>query len=197
MNRIIIFVLTFSGLISAQEIRRPTADADYPGTTACSVGGVYKTSTAMTNAYDAGTPPTTTSASITATADTTKSANSARIFTTWSMPSGGYTALSLNINSSCVDLMGGPYAQCSAEYSLDGGTTWDLLFSATAPTVQGTHTVTLQASQNLALLQVRVCAFGETDSLNPSSAQHKVWDIWTSGTLIGGAVIRKFQVVTR
>ncbi len=158
----------------AQEIRRPTAEANY--TTAFGIcAGTNLASTAMANYYDASGEST--SATQSALATTTTDRWKGRVFTTWQAASGSYSVLNLKVFSACSSAgLGG--GDCDAAYSTNGGTSWTPL------AILNPASISLSASQNLSQLQVRVCAVGFFDATDPGTGTLTGYDIRTEGTLV-------------
>jgi len=140
----------------------------------------------MTASYDAS--GTATSASFTATGTSTANRKKGRVFTTWAGASGPYSALTLNVNSSCSEngATGGG-GECILRYSLDGGATWTILISETLEDGSGwtqqTTTVSLSTSQTISQIQVDACGDGN-GALPLGTSTVTIWDIWTAGTPI-------------
>jgi len=182
---IIFFLLVLSGF--AQEIRRPTADSD---NSAPDCFGTAVASASGANAYDGS--GTSTSVAYTASGTSGRpgtSRKTGRLFATWATPSGAYSALTLNVNSSCTDDAINAGGECFISYSTNGGATWTALISDSSSGGWGqvTTTVTLSAGQDLTQLQVRACADGFAGDLNlpliPGTGTVTLFDVWTSGTL--------------
>jgi len=183
MWRILVVALLMTSAMG-QEILRPTTDSDNSGGE-CS--GSVLGSAAMTASYDAS--GTATSAAFTAIGSSTLDRKKGRAFTTWAGASGPYSALTLNVNSSCSEsgAGGGNGGECIVRYSLDGGSTWTFLISETlgdgSGWAQQTTTVSLTPSQTISQIQVDACGSG-FGTLPIGSATVTIWDIWTAGTLI-------------
>jgi hypothetical protein len=183
----LVLSLLLVGLASAQEIRRPTADSN-PGVV-CSTATVA--TAAGTNAYDSSGTATSVAYTANGAINSPSTSNGeARTFTTWASPSGSYSSLSLNVNTSCVDDTANAGGGCTVDYSINSGSSWTTLISDSTHGgwTQQTTTVTLSTSQAFSSLQVRGCAFGNGgDSSIPitrGNATVTLFDIWTSGILI-------------
>ncbi len=182
MRRILVVGLLLASAMG-QEILRPTADID---NSAPACFGSAFASTAMTASYDAS--GTATSAGLTSSGTISANRKKGRAFITWAGASGPYSALTLNVNSSCAENgatnNGG---ECILRYSLDGGSTWTTLISETLADGSGwaqqTTTVSLMPSQTISQIQVDACSAG-IGTTPIGTATVTIWDIWTAGTLI-------------
>lgn len=175
-------LLLLASLCGAQEILRPTvnADATKPAESACF--GTKQTSSAMANSHDAAGLATSSTQTVSALKGTLR--YKARMFTTWATSGNTYSALTLSVNSAfSIDVPGNGVADVL--YSTNGGGTWTSLQSDTAWSQQ-TNTVSLSASQDLSMLRVLVCATAEAEPDVGVTAQLTAWDVWTSGTVSGG-----------
>ena len=184
-------ILALAGALWAQEIKRPSADANTSSSAICTTGSNIANTTPMPFAYDAGTPPTASQSSLSmrSAASPGNTRWTGRVFTSWAAATATYTALSININFACADSSAGNGA-CGAEYSTNSGSSWTSLASVGDGTGQTTYSAALSSSQNLTTVQVRVCAASTYDSINgvPTTGTIAVWDMWTSGTLTAAAV---------
>lgn len=173
---LILALLAIPSVCTGQEIRRPTAEANY--TTAfgpCS--DVNQSSSAMANFYDASGDSTSDIQSVVGTTSLTRWKG--RTFTTWAAASGSYVALYLKVRYSLTQAgTGGGDGQI--DYSIDGGSSWDYVGGLQGI---GTVSITLSPSQNLSLLQIRTCVVGFTDPVNPGTGSLTGYDIRTEGTL--------------
>ncbi len=186
MRRAVVLALALGMAVvcAAQEIKRPTADADNLG---AGCGGAANASTAMANAYDPSGESTSSALSMgtKATSDQIKG----RQFTTWQSAGGSYGALALKLVSTCT--MNGSYGNgtCVAAYSTNSGSTWTNIFSSSGH-AQRTDTVTLSPGQALGSLQVRACVRSvSSDGTHTFTSTLTVYDIRTEGT--SGAARRR------
>jgi hypothetical protein len=184
MRNLLCAILLLAISAAAQEVKRPTTDSDNSAPDC--FGATIVASASGANAYDAS--GTSTSVAYSATATNLQSKRIGRLFNSWAGASGSYSALSLNINSSCTDDAVNAGGDCVISYSTDGGTTWTAAKSDSSAGgwTQQTTTVALTASQSLASVQVRACADaiqGQTGVTLPGSGSVTLFDIWTSGTL--------------
>jgi hypothetical protein len=183
---LLLFLLAISAF--AQEIRRPSADSD---NSAPDCSGNALASASGASAYDASGLSTSVTYSATGTSGRPgTSRKTGRLFNTWAAPSGAYSALTLNVNSSCTDDAVNAGGDCVISYSTNGGATWTaLIFDGSGGGWgQVTTTVALSVGQDLTQLQVRACVDGGAGDLNvpiiPGSGSVTLFDIWTSGTLV-------------
>jgi hypothetical protein len=178
MRKILLFLL-LSSVAFAQDYRRPSADADANTTSYACGGTLLGTSTSMSAVYSSksGNGPTGSSSTITATSAGAASRVNGRVFTGWSSPYS-YSALTLYISASCA---GTNNHSCSAEYSTNGGSTWQAL-AAIAATTQTTYSVTLSPSLTFSNIQVVSCALGIYAG-SVGTGTTTVYDIWTTGTV--------------
>lgn len=179
--RISIIFLILIGSCCAQEIKRPTVDADAGNNLSLGCFGQLAPSPSMPFAYDAAGQATSSSDTSIGSKTTTKF--STRAFSMWAAPSAAYLSLTLNINWSATDNpRGGDQGQACAAYSIDGGAHYTS-FGCDFPRPRATSTVTLSPTQNLATIKVAVCVQGSAgfDTLG-SIDQIVISDIWTVGT---------------
>jgi hypothetical protein len=180
--RFLIFLL-LSASCFAQEILRPTTDANSAASIGCL--GVVDTSTAMPSSYDAAGIPTGSTQTDT---NATRAHQAGRKFLTWQTTSNTYSALTLNINTASVGWLasGGAGNACLA-YSVNNGSTWTNVICDTGGSgwPQQTFSISLSASQNLSFLQVAACAQGGAIGGGSGSDSVTIFDIWTIGTTSG------------
>lgn len=182
-----VLLATLVGLARGQEIRRPTAEADFAGTTFSCAIGTRQTSAAMPNFYDAS--GTSTSSSDSQLGGHNADKYRTRKFTTWAAASGSYSALTLKVNT--ADVIGGVNGgEVDIYYSTNAGSTWTNVYIDTVGAAQQTYTAALNPAQDLSQLQVAYCLYGASDLGvigDFGTAQITGYDIWTEGTLSGGS----------
>lgn len=182
---LLLTVLLVADLARAQEIKRPTAEADAGAVAAFGCSGTNSASGTMPNFYDASGQST--SSSLTGAGSTTTTFYKTRKFTSWQTTGNTYSALTLNVNvSTASGGVGG--GLMGIVYSTNSGGSWTSITSASDFTQQ-TFTVSLSAAQDLSTLQVGVCVEGESGGgvLGDFGSETVTgFDIWTSGTTSGG-----------
>jgi hypothetical protein len=191
-SRLLSFVLCLSLYAYAVETLRPTADADIPAVngTYCTGVGTKLASSSGANAYDGSGASTSVNYAATG-LDGGTIRGKGRVFTTWATPSGGYSALSLKVNTEAETDVTAGGGTAVVKYSTNGGSNWTVIKSddSTGGWFQQTSTVALSAGQDLTQLQVDACVigYGGDGSLGTAgSANITLYDIWTEGTLSAG-----------
>lgn len=181
---------------AAQEIRRPTTDADMFGI----CGGAHIASgvgNVMAKSYDAAGQST--FAAIGSTAQiscsqyscTGQSTYQARLFSGWQLPQTTYSTLTLNINSKSGGYLvtgNGTSGNACLFYRTTTTGAWTLIRCDNGGHgwLQLTDSITLSATQDLSQLQVAACGEGDTNdgtqALPPPQAGSdgvQIFDIWT------------------
>lgn len=178
--RKLLWLFLFSAAF-AQEVKRPTTDADGGNNTKLGCLGVNQGSSAVPLGYDAAGQST--SSSLSATGSITKTNFKTRVFGGWQPQDNAYSALTLNINSLGTEVTSGSTGKICADYSIDGGVTWLSLFCGAGGYGQSTKSVALAADQVFSSVRVAVCVQGSAGGDTQGSTDTiKVFDIWTSGT---------------
>lgn len=143
-----------------------------------------------TNAYD-GNTSTYSEGNASSPNNTSGSVTLAEVWKTFSTVSGSPSSLVLKVTSQVFALSNNAFARI--EYSLDSGTSWTTIYSATATRATTTDQVTLPANQNLAAVQVRCTASATTTVQNvggrliytPSHSDHFIYEISIAATANG------------
>lgn len=185
-------VIMLCMMASAQDLKRPTVEAE-AGTTAIGCVGTNTSSTAMANAHDSA--GLTTSSTQSTGGTTTQSLYRARKFTTWQSASGTYTALTLNVNAKSGGYLafgGDVSGNACLAYSINSGGSWTSIKCDTDGSgwSQQTFNISLSATQDLSKLQVAVCTSGKAGNrfgLAPGGDDVTIYDIWTLGTTSAAA----------
>ena len=188
MKKIITITLLFCATVFAQEIRRPTAEADTSGA-GCTATNT-DISSGMPNFYDAGGEGTSSTDSDFSPGVGTQTYKNGRRFSTIPAASGSYTTLNLIIKSSCVLAVGSGY--CTLQYSTDGGTNFAAVTGRSATTWAAvTDTIPLTPTQNLTLVQVRWCKRMTDNASTGTRVDLTGYDIRTEGTLPASGARRR------
>lgn len=182
----ILFCTTLA--FGADEIKRPTVDAD-PGSTtwatnACGVSSYLNNTTSGALAYDAAGQSTSVTYSQLGTTAGSGQSMTSRRFSSWAAAGQTYTSLTLNFSTSSpgANAFGG--SACLL-YSLNGGSTWTTVrCDGGTGWAQTTDTVTLSTSQSLANIQIGVCVAGTQGggvSADRGQDAIQLYDFWTDG----------------
>lgn len=172
---------------AAQEIKRPTANASSALTIAGCSGVNAANTTSLTLAYDAGTPPTTTSSGMSVIAGGAGNTWTSRVFTGWQTTTSTYGSMTININFRCDQLYKSTDGSCYAGYSVNSGSTFTAMASTAADSTQNTYSATIPQPASLSTVQVLICEYAKYDAADVTDAGQTetdmwVFDIWTAGT---------------
>lgn len=194
--RKLLIIWVLSGLMVAQEIKRPTADSDAGAATwavnACN-GSRTTPSPSGALAYDAAGQAT--SVNYSSTGTRFASSMRSRLFYSWQTTAATYSALSLNVNASSLGFANqasGNAGTACVLYSTDSGASWRTLrcddLGSGSGWLQQTFSVTLSPVQDLGTLRVGMCVLGAGGGGSLADAGQdnvQIFDIWTTGTTAG------------
>lgn len=169
MRKLLVVLLFCQLTFGATEQKRPTADAN-PGGLVCGGGTEYDgwqsgDVVEVFGVVDAPGP--------------IREANDYKI--SWEAAGGTYSALTLNVTSTCA---GNSTGKCSVFYSTNSGSSWNTVKSASTWT-STTTTITLSSAQDLSTLKLLYCAIA-SDGSSGGTTGHRtltVSDAYTEGTL--------------
>lgn len=194
--RKLVIVALLCGCLCAQEIKRPTTDSNSGAATWAVDNCGPATATASpvgTFAYDAAGQATSINYHGQGGRYTVNLIS--RLFSTWQLPGGTYSSLSLNVNVASLGFSSqgsGAPAQACVLYSTDSGTSWTTLRCDNDGTGWGqqTFSAVLTPTQDLSKLRVGMCIFTDSGGgMEESAGQDnlQIYDIWTIGNTGGSS----------